>query len=537
MVINEEASQEAAPGIVAMECDSTITDELLGIFQSIESPPLDDFSSLNDDCLRLIFKYLDVFELIAVRQLSSRFVAIVDEELGKRKQEDFMPFLLKQKVLYFNLIKDRKRNRRLTLAEAENILKCVGSFVTKIQLASYSFQPLELREVVKKTIRIDLLLGLIEKYCDLSKLSELVIWNFYMVENMSYFTSIWRNLRVLEIVNFDTRESELEVILRSSKNLTRLEVGVLEEPNLPAAFEEDEWMANNITGSCLLSQPRTIRSLTLTNCKYLNLNILCRYFEQNPQLDRFFYTKHPQNSIGILLYGQISRRLKNLRQLSIDGISCISKSHLHSSIINLQNLNSLVHLKRLKKLRFDGCGQDISLLLVRLANNESLDELTLCNATVDQRLFVRSVPFVGLRIFKICFSSIGEIFSSYLLNVSRIVHFSDLEELHLEYMNIDQLGFRIEMEKVDRGLLLLVERAPSLGRLFIQVPCIRINVASYMALLNICSRRSEPMKLVLYLSRRNIAPSLVRFLADKHKADHQQLLELKMLFCDFSYLY
>lgn len=533
MVIHEEMSQEATN---SMECETTISEEFLGILNTIQSPPLDKFSSLNDDCVRSILQYLDIFELIAVRQLSSRFVAIADKEISTRKQEDFMPFLLKQKIVYFDLIKNRRPTRRITLYEAEKILKCVGNFVTKIHLNSCSFQAVTRREIIKKTIRLELLLRLIENYCDSGNLSGLVIWNFHMVENMRHFSSIWRNLRTLEIVNFDTRESELETILLDCENLGRLEIGVVEE-DVWVDLDEDETMKNNITGSCLSSQPRTIRSLKLTNCKNLNLNALCRYFEQNPQLERFFYTKHPDNGIGIILYGQISRRLKNLRQLSLDGIGRLNNTHFHSSIINMQNINSLSNLKRLKKLKFDACGQDISLLLVRLANNEGLDELSLRNAVIDERMYIKSVPFTGLKIFKIYFKGLNEIFSSYLENISRIVHFLDLEDLHLEYMNIDQLGTRIDMEKIERGLLMLMERAPSVGRLFIRIPSLRINISNYKSLVSLCSQRPLQKKLCIYLSRRNMSSSLCQYIRDKQNKESHLLVEIKAVFCDFSYLF
>lgn len=482
---------------------------------------LDYFSPVNDDCLLQILEYLDVFELIALRQTSRRFVPLVDEAIGKQRHEDFLPFLIKNKTLYFDLIKSRMSNRKLTLCETERILKCVGTFVDKIHLTSLPFQ----QSGKNERIQVEPLVTLIDKYCAGGNLTSLHLGKFYLVEDLSRFVSVWENLRVLEIHCFEMWDAELKDIFLQCRNLIHLNVEILVD-NHKSDTMESPW---KFTGSSLNSLGKSITSMRLSNCKDIQLNELCQFFERNPQMERFSYKKHVDNPIGIILCGQIARRLPNLKHLAIDCTESEYTKHAHTNIIQIQNLNSLTNLKKLTKLMFDACGQDVSSLLLRLAQNNQLEELLLRNAYISDQSSMYPIEFSTLKILKIGFRNVKTIDVSYLKNFKKMIFCPNMQEFHLEYYNAGPENHFVNL--VESGLLALLAETPMLEKMFIKIPDFRMNVFHYLAILSTCRARPSKLKLYIYLARMNLTQSLIQHLQSNN---YDNLVELRPVFSNFS---
>lgn len=480
---------------------------------------------LNDDCLLKIFEYLDVFELIAMRQVNQRFTTLVDSTIARRRQDDFLSLLLNSKALYFGLVKRRISTQKLTLNDAEHILKCVGTFVSKIHLTSTAFEPMNKGECSRQNINLKSIIKLIDKYCTGGNLKSLHIGKFCMVEDLGRFENVWQNLRSLEIHCFEICDTQMKNIFGFCKNLRHLGIEIL-FGNDVIKFANDQKM---FTASSLNELGTKFKSIKLTNCKHIQLNYLCQFFERNPQLERFLYRKHPDNMLGVILYGQITR-IPSLQQLSVEFIDNEQKQPSHSNIIQVQNLNSLSNLKNLRKLTFNACGHDCALLILRLAHNNRLEELTFQNPSIMDHGIKSPMEFNSLKALKIHFFNKQTVDIIYLENLSKTIIFSNLRELHLEYYNTDEKNKFVRL--FESGLLNLLIKAPLLGKLFIKIPQLRIHVFHYMAILNACRKRASGSKVFIYLARINLTQPLLQYLQTNN---NDNLLEIRSVFSNFNY--
>lgn len=498
----------------------------------------DYLSVLIDDCLLEILKYLDVFELILLRNLNQRLQAVVDSELEKRCKEPFEIQLLHKKTFYSDLLRhSKKEGGGIKVVEADRMLGCVGNYVSSIHLSGTSFESKLEREQHFSVVRLDLIMDSLLKHCVNGPLTDLTICNFYLMNRMSIYAPIWQKLDTLELVNYDMKENELEAIFKNCRQLVRLKLDLKGVPN-KRCYGTEMLNCNKITGTCFLKLPNTLKEFNLRNCKGLDLNMLSTFFENNKQLEvlhySWHYSKRYPSTIGFEIYGIISKHLPNLKTLIVDNLGDRSELMCSTNMaLNLRSLNSLGSLKYLKKLTIDVKNQNVSQMLIQFAQHGQLEELFMRNVQINPYTY-DGLPtkFSSLKILRVRYTNLNALDSSYFLNLAKFFTFHNLIELHLEAERIASTSRRIELHELWPGLSCFIISCRKLYTIFLKIPSIELNIRDYHDVVIMSELRNILKSFQLYVSHQSVTKGLKSFLSrDKIRKP----VVLKYIYYDLEY--
>lgn len=479
-----------------------------------EGEGVDYFSNLNEDCLLVILGNLHTFDLLAVAQINDRIHDICLSIARKRPATCYTASLIERRTLNFELIKKSNRNKKLSLLQVENILKRVGNYVTSIYMSSLSFEVVLRSKYPCKTLRINSLLNLVDTYCE--HLEHIHLNNFYIKKDMDRFKRLWQNCKSLQLVNFNIIESQLATILEYASQLKTLQLELLPSRSSNAIIGIP---VEEITGSCLLNLPKCLEKLFLRNCKGLKLLNLVKVFEANSQLKHFSYSSYHKDAIGMILYGQISKRLKDLEHLRLGPTGEMDSGNTINKIIVMQNLLSLSCLDKLKKLLIDVNGLNVSNLLVKLAEKNTLEELTICNPTVKSKCDVKAVPFSNLKVFKLFFKGQDDITDDIFTALAHNIQLPNMTEFHLQTSDCDEtLPNYLYMSHFVNGLNGLLAAAVYLRAIVFEIPNLKISVRNFLDLVRLRQKIKPKAKVSIYLWRENITLELFQYLETNGKS-------------------
>lgn len=492
--------------------------------------PVDYISDLNDHCLLHIFENLSTFQLIAVAQLSDRFFAICMRMIQKRPSTYYTAKLVEERIIDFELIKKSNRNNKLTLSETEAILKCVQGFVTTIYMTGSSFEVYMEGENKCKTLKLDCILNILNKYS--KNLEHLHLSNFYIVKNMSNYKNIWKNLKSLHLSNYSMEETEIGEILLQAKQLHTFELEILYIPKLTIDYVEN-FEPQLLSGTCLFKLSKTVKSLTLRNCKGLKLFNLIKVFEINSQLEQFSYSSYHKDAIGMIIFGEVSKRLRNLTSLRLGRTGSNENVNIFKKIIIFQNLSTLANFKYMTSLLFDANGFNISNLLIKLAEKNILKELTIRNASV--RTSKTDIPlFTSLNVFNLFFKNHEEITNNFFVTLSQSLHAPNIEEFDIEFVDSD---FRyLYLSQFINGINTFLSPCMSLRKLLFKIPNLKINVKNYLQLVQIRQRTKYPYPLYIYMLRENMSLELSQYLHTNGNA-YKHLIDFKVFYARSEYFF
>lgn len=273
---------------------------------------------LNDDVLLEALKYMNVFDVIAFRQVCQRFEFLADDFLSR-------------KVKHFRI--DAAMDTK-----SKEIIKNLGQHLHTLHLVS-----------VHSPLRIDKLrhqISLINKHC--TKLTALKIevrkWYGSAAINASLMAKLrFQHLRQLELQNIKM-EKDLELV-PAFENLESLKLDSI----------------TNFSGQSLVNM-RKLKTLHLTSCAQLKPNNLYDYFKAcDGSLNELLV--HKCRDIDEIIINQICLHLPNIERISI--------VFSYVASYDPSVLNRLQHLKSLSLHNFQT--YNINGFIERLAANNSLE--------------------------------------------------------------------------------------------------------------------------------------------------------------------
>lgn len=504
------------------------------------------FSDLMEDCLLPILTQLNTFELIAVSQINNYLNGICFMLINKRPRDFYTTTLIDRKILDFHTISKSRGNRTLTFNETALLFKCVGNYVNTIILNNDSFETFSMVPGQCKSLQLDYILELLNVYCADGNLEHIYINNFYLVKNAGKYKNIWKNLKTLSLINYSMDECEIEAILKQATQLHTLELELVyltrSYPDYIEGFEIEE-----ITGACMFQLSQTVQYLTLRNSRGLQLYNLMKIFELNSQIISFTYTSFHEDAFGPIVYGQIAHRLKNLRYLRLGeiGKNADNIGHRFKSILLHQNMSSLANLNNLTKFVFDGNGLNVTNLLCKLAQNNTLTELTIRNCCInvksnsigDDNL---SSPFTNLKLLRLYFVSKEDLADDFFTGLAHIFQASNLNDLYVEHIDFrDDESSHLYLTQFEIGLENFLKTVKNLKRIMFKIPVLRISVKNYLHLSRVLEGMNRPNEmqvgLPIYLLRRNITMELSQYMNLLLRNNQRETIVFKLYFACSDY--
>lgn len=482
----------------------------------------DYFSNLNEDCLLPILTQLNTFELIAVSQINNYLNDICFMLINKRERDFYTTELIDEKILDFETISKSNRNRSLTFAETEALLKCVGGYIKTINLKSSTFKTRSIVLGQCKSLQLDCILQLINRYCARGNLERIYIDSFYLVKNAGQYTNIWKNLKTLSLINYSMDEHEVEAILKQTTQLNTFELELL---YITRAYDDyvDGYDIQFLAGTCMFRLPKTVENLTLRNCRGLKLYNLIKILEFNKQILSFTYTSFYEDAFGAIVYGQIASRLKSLKSLRLGAIGNSSdNAKQFKRIVLHQNIASLANLSCLTKFVFDGNGLNVAKLFFKLAQNNTIIEMSIRNCCIqmDNESMANedSVPsFTSLKILELFFTSKNDMTDDFFTGLAQVFRTPSLDDFYVEHIDFGNDELKpLYLTQFENGLELFLKSTMNLRRIMLKIPALRIAVHNYLRLMRLFDRmnrqRDVPTELPIYLLRRNLTLELSQFL-------------------------
>lgn len=280
-----------------------------------------------------------------------------------------------------------------------------------------------------------------------------------------------------------------------------------------------------------------MHTLKLRNIKGLKLIHLLKVFEANSGLKHFSYSSYHQDSIGMIIYGQTTRRLKHLEHLHLGCTGNNDPKHLFSKIVNFHNLHSLANLKQMKGLLFDANGLNIENLLAKLARRNTVEVLTIRDASIKIKNYEKMPTFSSLRVFKLYFKDYDDMRDEFFANLGLSLFVPNLEQFDIEYINFSEGFYRhLFLSKFISGLETFLSSARNLHKLLFKIPQLRISVRSFLQLVKMCEKWKRKSKLTVCLLRENITLELSQYL-ETNGAQFQNIIEFNIMFIYSEYFY
>lgn len=286
---------------------------------NMETLQVDNLIELNDDVLLETIKHLNVFDIIALRQVCQRFELLTDDHLSRKVKEFRIDVQLDQKF--------------------KEIIRNLGHHLDKLHLIS-----------VQNTKRLDKLrhqIQSINKYCN--KLKSLTIetrkWYDSVALNSSVMSKLhFPHLKYLELHNIKM-EKDFE-LMPSFEHLESLKLDSIA----------------NFSGHSLIGL-RHLNVLHLTSCAQLKPNYLYDFFKANGDALKEIMI-HKCRDIDEIILNEINSHLPNIELISL--IFSFPASFDPSTLHCLQSLRSL----SLHNFRT----YDVNRFIKRIATNNSLEK-------------------------------------------------------------------------------------------------------------------------------------------------------------------
>lgn len=408
--------------------------------QTTRAIPVPD---LNDDCLREIFDYLNVLDLVSVAKVCPRFEAIAQAR-----------FSIKHKTFDFH---ELYRAARIELHQhhLEGFLERFGQFIVNLRVSYIEIQ----------TIDNDFVLELISKYCK-------------------------GRLDILKLENFELKGR----ILKKMRSLfARLQKIYLRGCTFTSPFFRHLGFCNKLKklkfsdysecSDCRLftfNLPE-LETISFKNFDGFGLNQMVKFLEQNPQLKKVSIVNC--ESIESSILPEIARRIPLVEKISFKESRDYSSPHFRKNAMHLKQLSSL------KKLKIDCADNPVGSVFNEIANAKvPLDYLEIRHCSANRQL-VNSI------------SNMNTLKTLNLIQIDTMV----ASHLHEMCYNLPELT-RLVVDKCPDlntdGLLKLVRKAKKLQEINLLRTTTEINDESFKTLLKIIEKRTEshPLKITVPFS-------------------------------------
>lgn len=304
------------------------------------------FLHLNDDCLRVVFSYLNFQDLCHVKETCSRFELLADESFRRKYSRCEFKYSLEYcKSCEFT---------------PSRTLRCFG----KLMHGLHVFR-------IKGVHATDYWTEIVENCTQLKNLAicECDLEGFQLIQTPARVNS--QKIRHLKLKNCWGNDDQYTRIVTYFADVKKLEI----------------WSsAQEISGTFLARHFPRLRSLTL---QYVSANEnLDKFIRFNPQIEALFAEQLNDDQVVT-----IAENWNNIRSLSI---LCDASSANYT-----EKIARLGRLARLKKLQFNYCGRSIAAAIGKLAETNLLEFLGLTHGKLDIELCLALCKFSRLKTLKL----------------------------------------------------------------------------------------------------------------------------------------
>lgn len=304
---------------------STVSEES----SSSESPAITNILQLNNDCLLKIFSHLDIYNLILLINVCTRFSDLVQIHLKTTKSLNFDQL---------------KANSKLTLLDLRNILFHVGPHLKNLSINSSSFN----------SNNNDRVLQMVAFYC--KRLDTVKINGF----KINKYAKPLKNIitKVLELDLSDNSEMSDDFLnFRRNEKIQKLN---LSNNNL-------------LNGKCLLNL-KSLTCLNISNCRNINGKHLKEFCKVNQlkELDISECNNLNGNDVNEILL----KYSKNLESLNLNNF------YADTNEIIIPNISGLENLKNLQICNVHYPGEDQLLTTLNPENKIEILEIPYGNLTL-----------------------------------------------------------------------------------------------------------------------------------------------------------
>lgn len=295
---------------------------------------------MNDDCLREIFNHLDVWNLVSVADVCSRFGQIAQERFAKNhKKVNFDDFVDEKK--YGLAVKFKSGASGWNGPRIRNFFEHFGSSIVELEI-SY-FHPMNFHHITPNEI-----LMLIAAHCSgtlqVLKIYELTLENPFLMTSHTLFTYLKKLF-----LHFCKFKDDVWRALTNCRELTKLKI------------ENEEHCAHTTLSEFDITLP----TLTIVSLKNVNQATSRQILQRNPQLKR----------ITIDNCGSDPQMLKDVVQYAPNVEELFFKRPVNIRSSGGQaELMSFAQLTSLKKLEVEFIGMSVGLLLNNMVNANVLLE-------------------------------------------------------------------------------------------------------------------------------------------------------------------
>ena len=331
------------------------------------------FAMLNDDCLLHVISFLDILDVILIKNICKKFSELAEIHVKTVKKLNF---------------DEIKQKQKLTLHETKMVLETVGTNVIETSVNSEKF-------------RNQRVLSLIPKY--LTNLKHLKLTGFKM-EPMNFWdqmSSILMQLETLDLSdNSEINENFLKCFKKSDPKLKLLNVSNC-----------------TIKGSSM-EVLKNIESLNISGCRFITGKQVIKFVESNKNLKSLNISKCPN------LFGKdVNELLLKASQLNALSLNNYYIDDLTSKFV-IPSINPLVNLKELTihNINYPPCDQ--LLRTIYLENCIELLNISYGNLTLTSVYAISTMKRLKKLIMNFK-NSVPEDFVDYLMELV------SLEELHI----------------------------------------------------------------------------------------------------------
>lgn len=424
--------------------------------------------TLNNDCLRKIFQYLNIKDLSKAADVCIRFNQLAVDAFVTDHRQDLVKIDLK------NCWLNAKYFRKFD--ENEAIFRNFGALVKSLQIKNNIW--INKQRILFGTI----MLNAASEYITTGSLTELHLSGIEFNEEMTNIRSLFEHLEVLSLTNCNLH-SYPGHFLNTCFKLKSLRINCCElsQGTIDYRFPKLEELDFRIS----------------EKLHYFHLNILIRL---NPTLRKVKLEFDELYSVEF--FDVLRQNLPNLMELDIKR-SCHSFDFYHDQWKMARILSQLKTLKVLKLNYLSTVYFIASLCSKMVENNVAIEHLELCDECIADNIISSVAQFKQLKFVKFC--------KIYNLNDDDLVQLAQelprLEQLHLE--NCWNITFD--------GIAQIVAHANKLSSLLFHPEYgMRLNKNNYQHLLQSIQNRPDQLPLTIETKSRSINVPRDVLLANQH---------------------
>ncbi|XP_031637407.1 uncharacterized protein LOC116349903 [Contarinia nasturtii] len=396
-------------------------------------------NSLNDDCLREIFRYFNLMDLSSTARVCVRFNQQAKEAFGKKYKD--LNLTMNFSPIPYNRIKNH---------EAENILKNFGQAIRSLRIDSMVIESAQS------------FLRMVSNYC--SKLKDLEISGFALKGNLKKIRSLFSQLEKLQLIQCECNHGFNSVLTTST------ELKVLQ-------FEDCDFGE----GTFIEQKFPKLEEVSFNRNYNFEQSSLRNFIKQNSTLKKLKITFNGaiDTKESIKLIGQ---NLPNLLELELDDLDDDNWS---------ESIQTLGQLRALKVLKVDFNMESITSLVKTLAVSKvPIEHLKLVNGDIDNEAIECICKIKQIKVLEFI-EMVGELTDDNLFLLAK--ELTNLEEFHLSEPVTDQI--------TTIGLKKMLPHAKSLSLLSLEfVDGITIDVDDYKAMIKIIQSRRNKVNLLIKIT-------------------------------------